>query len=234
MTAFVLVHGAFHGGWCWDDVVARLEAAGHTAHAPTLFGLAERADTAGRTVSLRDHVEEVVTLIEQADLRDVVLVGHSLGGMVVTAVADRCRDRIARLVYLGAFVPVSGQSARDFIPEAMYAGALQAVHLLGGGTFLPVIFPVAKFVDYEGAAAAQFMARLTSQPFLTFVEPVFLRHPPVARRTFIYCSKVPFGLFDDFAKGARSAEGWTYVDLPTSHDAMILEPEAVTHHLMAD
>lgn len=227
MTAFVLVHGAFHGGWCWDAVAQRLCAAGHVVYAPTLDGLADRAAAAAGTITLSDHIGQVARLIEEQDLRDVVLVGHSLGGMVVTGVADRCRERIAHLVYLDAFVPLSGQSARDFIPPPMYEAALRAVHELGGGTVLPVIFPVAKFVDFTGDAADAFMGRLTPQPFLTFVEPVYLRHPPVARRTFIYCSKVPFGLFDGFADIARNDDRWVFVDLPTSHDAMILEPDAL-------
>lgn len=231
MTALVLVHGAFHGGWCWDAVAARLRAAGHQVYAPTLDGLAERASSPAAHVSLYDHIAEVVRLIEGEDLRDIVLVGHSLGGMVVTGVADMCRDRIAHLVYLDAFVPTSGQAARDFVPDAMYAAALAAVHTLGAGRVLPVIFPATKFVDYTGEAAAAFMAQLTPQPFLTFVEPVFLRHPPVARRTFIYCSKPAFGLFDAFAEQARTSSDWSFVDLPTAHDAMILEPDLVARQL---
>jgi pimeloyl-ACP methyl ester carboxylesterase len=230
MTTFILVHGAFHGGWAWDEVANRLRQQGHDVYAPTLVGCAERAAEGGPNVSLCDHIDEVAALIDSG-LRDVVLVGHSVGGMTVTGAADRCHDRVKALVYLDALVPVSGQSARDFIPQEMFNGALQAMHLQGDCRRMPMIYPVGKFVDFTGEAAEAFHARLTPQPFLTFVEPVFLRHRPIARRVFVYCSGVPFGLFDGFAAHAQSSPDWTYFDMPTPHDAMIVAPDAVCQAL---
>jgi pimeloyl-ACP methyl ester carboxylesterase len=232
MTDFVLVHGAFHGGWCWEQLGKLLVAAGHRVHAPTLAGCAERADEPHAAISLKTHIDEVVALIEGHDLDDVVLVGHSLGGMVITAVADRCRDRIARLVYLDAFVPRSGEAARDLTPPAMQNATLQAVHVHGGGVSLPVVFPSSKFVRSQGQAVTDFMARLTPQPFLTFAEPVYLANPPVEHRTYIYCSGVPFGLFDGYAEAARNDPSWAFHDLPTAHDAMIEDPGAVAAILL--
>lgn len=230
MTDFLLVHGAFHGGWCWDGLAALLRADGHRVLAPTLIGLADRP-AGDRTICLSDHVTELGALIEAEDLRDLVLVGHSLGGMAVTAVADRCRPRIATLVYLDAFVPKSGEAARDFIPRPMYEAALQAVHRLGGSRLLPPIFPPEKFIGHGRPDLEPLLARLTPQPFLTFLEPVFLTNPPVARRAFLYCSGVPFGLFDGFAAEARDAPDWAYFDLPTAHDAMLLCPGQVAEIL---
>ncbi|MBX9663675.1 alpha/beta fold hydrolase [Novosphingobium sp.] len=224
MTDFVLVHGAFHGGWCWDALAERLVARGHRVFAPTLAGCAERADEDHAPISLETHIAEITALIIEHGLREIVLVGHSLGGMVVTAVADRCRDAIAQLVYLDAFVPSSGEAARDYIPGELYEPALQAVHRLGRRTSLPVIFPPAKFVRLEGAERDAFMARLTPHPFLCFVEPVFLAHPPVVHRTFLFCEGIPFGLFDHFAEAARTDSAWHYHSLPTAHDAMIEAP----------
>lgn len=233
MTDFVLIHGAFHGGWCWEAVAALLTAEGHRVYAPTLAGCGERSSEPHGVITLRTHIDGIVHLIETANLHDVVLVGHSLGGMAVTAVADRVRDRIAALVYLDAFVPVSGQAARDLIPDAMHSAALAAAHLEGGGVSLPVIFPAAKFVRFGEDAATDFLARLTPQPFMTFAEPIFLQHAPVAQRTYIYCSAVPFGLFDGYAAAAQADPTWTFYDMPTAHDAMIEAPEALASILIA-
>lgn len=232
MTDYVLVHGAFHGGWCWEPLARRLTAAGHRVHAPTLSGCGDRASEPHAEISLKTHVDAIVALIEEGDLADLVLVGHSLGGMVVTAAADRVRDRVSRLVYLDAFVPQSGQAARDLIPTPMHSAALQAVHLHGGRVSLPVIFPAAKFIRASGQAAADFMARLTPHPFLTFAEPVYLQQPAVAHRSFIYCSGVPFGLFDGYAAAARDDPAWHFHDLPTAHDAMIEAPDALAAILL--
>src|SRR4051812_17631525 len=117
MSTFVLVHGAWHGGWCWDRVAPRLRTAGHEVHAPTLTGLSERAHLLSPTVGLDTHVEDVVRLLDVLALRDVVLVGHSYAGQIVTAVADRRPDAIATRVYLDAFVGGDGDSAVSLRPE---------------------------------------------------------------------------------------------------------------------
>src|SRR5262249_25595660 len=118
MATFVLVHGAWHGGWCWRDVAARLRRAGHDVYAPSLTGLGERAHLARPGIALDDHVQDVVALLQMEALSDVVLVGHSYGGMVVTGAADREAARIRRLVYLDAFVPESGRCVLDYVvPE---------------------------------------------------------------------------------------------------------------------
>src|SRR5262245_52694016 len=105
----VLVHGGCCARWHWDEIFGRLERAGIAVFAPTLQGLAERASEAGVETSLTTHVEDVVALLDAHDLRDVVLVGHSYGGAVVTGVAHRCPSRISELVYLDAFVPKPGE-----------------------------------------------------------------------------------------------------------------------------
>ena len=116
MTTFVLVHPAWFGGWCWRKVSPVLRARGHEVFAPTLTGLGERAHLASQKVGLEMHVEDVANVLEYEDLRQVILVGNSSGGMVITGVADRMPERIAHLVYLDAFVPEDGQSMLDIIP----------------------------------------------------------------------------------------------------------------------
>src|SRR3954463_331818 len=113
MATYVLVHGGGHGGWCYQRVARLLRSGGHEVYAPTLTGLGERSHLVSPQVDLDMHVQDVVALLHFEDLRDVILVGHSYGGMVITGVADRASDRIGRLVYLDAATPVNNQSLRD-------------------------------------------------------------------------------------------------------------------------
>jgi pimeloyl-ACP methyl ester carboxylesterase len=119
MATYVLVHGGWHGGWCWQKVTPRLRAAGHDVYTPTLTGLGERAHLLTPAVGLETHIEDVLGVLHYEDLQQVVLVGHSYGGMVITGVADQVPERIAQLVYLDAFVPQDGQSLIDLtrLPE---------------------------------------------------------------------------------------------------------------------
>src|ERR1700676_13173 len=110
MATFVLVHGAWHGGWCWQKVIPFLEAAGHEVYAPTLTGLAERASELSPDVGLDTHIQDVVGLLEEKNLNGVILVGHSYGGMVITDVVDQVPEHIAHLIYLDTFVPRDGDS----------------------------------------------------------------------------------------------------------------------------
>src|SRR5206468_3396010 len=112
MATFVLVHGAWHGGWCWRDTAKALRAAGHEVHAPTHTGVGQRAHLSSEAITLETHVRDVVGCIEAEELNDVILCGHSYGGMVITAVADRLGDRIRALSYLDAFVPAHGDSLK--------------------------------------------------------------------------------------------------------------------------
>jgi pimeloyl-ACP methyl ester carboxylesterase len=131
MTTFVLLHGGWHGGWCWRFVAPALRHAGHNVYTPTLTGLGEREHLARPEIDLKLHVQDVVALLEMEDLQDIVLLGHSYGGMVVTGVADRCAARISRLVYLDAFVPENGKCALDYIvPERSARAPPQNVHSL--------------------------------------------------------------------------------------------------------
>ena len=113
MATYVLVHGGGHGGWCYQRVARLLRARGHEVYTPTLTGLGERAHLLDDRVDLNRHIEDVVAVLRFEDLRDVILVGHSYGGMVITGIADRAADRVGKLVYLDAANPVNGQSLVD-------------------------------------------------------------------------------------------------------------------------
>ena len=116
MATFVLVHGAWHGSWCWKRVRKALQARGHDVFTPTLTGVGERSHLLSPDVNLDTHITDVVNLIRWEELSGIVLCGHSYGGCVITGVADRLSDRIAALVYLDAFVPEDGQSLYDILP----------------------------------------------------------------------------------------------------------------------
>ena len=122
MATFVLVHGAWHGGWCWKRVRPLLESRGHLVFTPTLTGLGERSHLLARETGLETHIADVVNVIRWEELSEVVLCGHSYGGMVISGVADRVPDRIRSLVYLDAFVPSDGQSLFDFLPAEHVKG----------------------------------------------------------------------------------------------------------------
>src|SRR5262249_14497470 len=113
MITYVLVHGAWHGGWCWKKVTPLLRASGYAVFTPTLTGLGERSHLLSPEVSLHTHIQDVVAVVEYEDLREVMLVGHSYGGMVITGVAERVPARLSQLVYLDAFVPEHGQALLD-------------------------------------------------------------------------------------------------------------------------
>jgi len=228
---FVLVHGAWHGGWCWRRVSALLRRAGHEVYAPSLTGLGERKHLARREIDLETHIEDVVQLLEMEDLRDVALVGHSYGGMVITGAADRAAWRIGRLVYLDAFVPESGKCLLDYVvPE-------RALRMREQGERTGWVTP-----------PPMSLWGLTDLKHLDFVGPREVRHPYAAMtqeirltnhaettllpKTFIYCSSPSTGSFDGFAARYRDDPAWRFHELKTGHDAMILMPEEVARLLL--
>jgi pimeloyl-ACP methyl ester carboxylesterase len=130
MANFVLVHGAWHGGWCWRDTAAALRGAGHHVFTPTHTGVGERSHQSAENITLETHIRDVCGCIEWEELSDVILVGHSYGGMVITGVADRMAERIKSLVYLDAFVPANGDSLIGLIQKAVPAEV--AAQFIGG------------------------------------------------------------------------------------------------------
>ena len=133
MANFVLVHGAWHGGWCWVRVAHQLRLYGHRVVTPTLTGLGKRAHLLNRAINLDTHISDVIATIEAEELHDVVLCGHSYGGCVITGVADRATERLSAVVYLDAFIPEDGQSQRDLIPSDRRAGMTKLAEEKGKG-----------------------------------------------------------------------------------------------------
>ncbi len=228
MTTFVLVHGAWHGGWCWQRVVPLIRAAGHEAYAPTLTGLGERAHLGDRPIGLDTHITDVVALMEMEDLADVVLVGHSYGGFVVTGVADRMASRLKTLVYLDAFVPQDGASLVSFVPEERRAEFDSAGK--AKGVFDP--FPVEDFGVTDPADVAWVTERQRPQPYGTFADPLKLAHgTPKVASVFIRCTDPAHPNFEPFAQRLRDAPGWKYLEVAGGHDVMITNPSGIADAL---
>jgi pimeloyl-ACP methyl ester carboxylesterase len=215
VATFVLVHGAWHGGWCWRDVATELSAAGHTVFTPTSSGVAERAALAPYA-DLSLHVEELAGLLYFSDLRDVVLVGHSYGGLVVAGAAARTAARISRLVFLDAFVAEDGQSMFDLLRPERRKVYEDTTH--DGLIDSP---PAEVF----GVTDPWMGDRLTPQPLRTWTQPLALPSDPPLPRQYVRCTQGPLTpSFSGFANRFRDTAGWDVVDFPSAHDAMILHP----------
>ncbi len=223
----VLVHGGWCGGWHWEEVAERLRAIGGDVYAPTLTGMAERAAEARADTGLQAHVADVVAVIDDHDLRDVVLVGHSYGGMVVTGAAQDRADRISQLVYLDAWVPDDGQSLADILGPEFVASAHAAADGAGTPSMVPPLFGVEEAVGWTGERAEAFAARRSSQPIQTMYEAVITNGEMSAQRSFIYCSAQSLGLFESYARTARESDDWRYFELASPHDAVHAMPAAV-------
>jgi pimeloyl-ACP methyl ester carboxylesterase len=229
MSTFVLVHGAWHGGWCWSAVAERLRGAGHRVYTPTLTGLGERAHLFGGHINLTTHITDVVNTLEYEDLRDVVLCGHSYGGCVISGVVERAFDRIAALVFLDAFIPDDGQAMADVTSGGLNARLLSGTGLNGGIGIPPI--PAAVFRTRE-ENCAYVDAKCVLHPVGSFLEKLKLTgaRERVARKTYIRAASYPSESFDKARERAR-AEGWRVVDLPSGHDVMVDLPGPLAEEL---
>jgi pimeloyl-ACP methyl ester carboxylesterase len=199
-------------------------------YTPTLTGLGERAHLAHAGIDLDLHVQDVVALLEAEDLHDVVLLGHSYGGMVVTGAADRCTARVRRLVYLDAFVPGNGKCALDYVlPERAAAFRREGEQ---ADAVSPPPLTLWGYAKPEHIAFAK--PRETRHPYRTFTQQIRFNEAALARlpKTFIYCSSPATGTFDQFAAKYRSDPAWRYFEIKTGHDAMILVPEELAAVLL--
>ncbi|WP_028926693.1 alpha/beta fold hydrolase [Pseudonocardia acaciae] len=230
MITYVLLHGAWHGGWVWRRVVPDLRAAGHQVLAPTLTGLSDRAHLINPSVGLDTHVRDVVALLDAAELSDVVLVGHSYAGQVITAVADQRPRSVRARVYLDAFVGNDGEAAIDLLPATVADHYREAVAGPGFGWLIPVRQLPALGVT-EAADLAWLGPRLTPHPWLSYTQPLALRgdHRDVPAR-FIECTEWA-RVFRGQAERARAA-GWPVTAVPTGHEAMVTAPSALATALL--
>ncbi|HEX6068979.1 MAG TPA: alpha/beta fold hydrolase [Longimicrobiaceae bacterium] len=212
MATFVIVHGWWSGGWIFQPIARLLRASGHEVFTPTVTGVGERVHLASPQVDLETHVQDIVNVLEFEDLHDVVLVGYSYGGMVVTVAADRVPERISRLVYLDAFVPRNGESLADLMPE-LTEQMEEVAREVGEGWRVPRTPP---------------HPRKTAQPIAGFRQKVRLCSPAAAAlpRTYVLFSANTFPHAPVMRRMAERATraGWQVIDLPLDHIAPETHP----------
>lgn len=227
---FILVHGAWHGGWCWQRVADLLEARGHKVHAPTLTGLAERRSELAPGIDLSTHAADVTDLVTRESLGNIVLVGHSYGGMVITQVAEKIGSAIASLVYLDAFLPEPGQSLLDLASPGTREALAKAI-ASGATTIAPI--PAAAFKVNE-ADQAWVDARCTPQPAATMTQAVsgIEGRDGVLAKTYIRASGYPSASFDAGLAKARNLKGWRTYEVACGHDVMLDAPQRLAEILL--
>jgi pimeloyl-ACP methyl ester carboxylesterase len=228
---YVLVHGAWHGGWCWAKVARLLRDAAQEVYTPTLTGLGERAHLARPEVDLETHIQDVVAMLEAEELRQVTLVGHSYGGMVISGVAARTSGRIRQLVYLDAIVPEAGKSLLDYMSPERAQAMRDGAQTQGEGWKVPP-FPPERLGVTSQRDTEWLTKHLVPQPLRTFEQPLPAAGGEKLKRTYVYCSKPASGAFDQFAERLRDDRKWTFHDVKTGHDAMVTAPGEIAKILM--
>ena len=226
MAIYLIVHGGFFGGWRWRPVANLLCAEGHEVFTPTLTGLGERAHLANPQVDLNTHIQDIVGVLECEDLQDVILVGHSYGSMVITGVAERVPERLARLVYLDTAIPQDGQSWLDLLGPEMARMSIDLAEKHGDGWRVPLISDP---------------PRVQPHPLKTTTDPLTVKNPIAAQipRAYIYCTAklkdipiaVAWPAIEKAAKNARQ-QGWWYRELPTGHDVEKTMPRELSELLL--
>lgn len=223
MTTFVLVHGAWQGGWTWSRVVPHLRARGHEVLTPTLTGVGDRAHLLSPQIGLDTHVADVVATLVNERLRDAVLVGHSYGGVVVAGVASARPDLVARLVYLDAFVPHHGATATQLQPPTIAHHYRESVEERGFGWLIPTrsleALGITDPVDVEWLSAL-----MVPHPYKTFNDPVVVTDESLGiPSAFVECTEW-LRVFEPM-RGVAESRGWPVRELATGHQAMQTAPE---------
>lgn len=231
----VLIHGAWHGGWCWDPVRRLLEAEGLRVHTPTLPGLGERAAELNPSLGLADQIADVRGYIEEQGLSNFVLVGHSFGGMIITGLADAMKERIAHIIYLDAALPKDGQSMITYgaprPPEVLAATEAAIRGLAPDNVAMPAFPPSLLGIPVDHELHDWVAERLTPHPLKTWLDPIALENggSDGLPRTYVLCTDpiLPQTQFPSVAEQARADPSWHSTQLATGHDAMITAPQGV-------
>jgi pimeloyl-ACP methyl ester carboxylesterase len=224
---FVLLHGAWHGGWCWSRVAEPLRAAGHRVYTPTQTGLGERSHLISKNITLDVFVQDLVNVFEWEDLNDVILVAHSFGGTAATGAADRIPNRIRHIVYFDSLILQPGQRAFDAMPADVAEARRKLGQESSGGVVVPV--PDAKaFGITNPADAAWLKAKCTPHPLQTYETPLTLKNPIGNGLPVTYVAVKPdYSPTVAARQYAKTRKDWNYIELEAAHDAMVDQPQAV-------
>jgi pimeloyl-ACP methyl ester carboxylesterase len=227
---FVLVHGAWHGGWCWYRVADRLRREGHAVFTPTLTGLGERSHLLQPGIDLATHIADVVNVMQWERLADVVLCGHSYGGFVISGVTEEIPYAIRALVFLDAFLPENGDTILKLTGPVVH-DAIRAA-LRRGELGVP---PRPAEAFGVNAADRQWVDSLcVPQPIGTFTSPIALSgaRERIARKTYIRAKAYDNPAFDRALSGAQSDPSWRCYEIACGHDVMVDRPDRLSELLL--
>jgi pimeloyl-ACP methyl ester carboxylesterase len=239
MANFVLVHGAWQTASTWDLTTPRLQQKGHSVFSPLLAGLENDGSLLSPKVGLQTHIDDVLAVLRHDDLRDVVLVGHSYAGMIVTGVAEYAAERLKRLVYVDAFVPTDRRSAFDYFPEPLKERLQKQAATVGDGWRLPANEGQLDMWGLKPGSARDFVkARQSDFSLRCFEEAIRLPTNAASQLPRAYIACVAEGyparvVFKQFADQARR-EGWSYCELATGHDCHVEEADTFVSILLED
>jgi pimeloyl-ACP methyl ester carboxylesterase len=227
---FVLVHGAWHGGWCWQRVADRLRGGGHTVFTPTLTGLGERAHLLRAGIDLKTHIVDIVSVMKWERLTGVILCGHSYGGFVISGVAEQMSSAIRSIVFLDAFVPKNGESVLDVTGPAVQEAVRAA--LQRGDIAIPP--RPAEAFGVNAADRAWVDSLCVGQPIATFTDNIALSgaRDRVARKSYIRAKSYANPGFDRALGAAQSDSSWRTYGVACGHDVMVDMPERLTEILL--
>jgi pimeloyl-ACP methyl ester carboxylesterase len=227
---FVLVHGAWHGGWCWRRVADILQARGHKVFAPTLTGLADRSHLLSAGINLDTHIADIVNLVKWEDLGDLVLVGHSYAGFPVSGAIEQIFDRVASVVFLDAFVPEDGQKSLDVASAFSRKAVLEAK----GRGEVATAPPKAALFAVNERDRAWVDSKLTPQPIGVALQPIRLTgaRERVPKKTYIRAALYPQPTFDGAYQAKKAEPSWRTCEVRCGHDVMIDSPDALADILL--
>jgi len=227
---FVLVHGAWHGGWCWQRVADRLRSAGHNVFTPTMTGLGERAHLLYPEIDLTTHITDIVNVMKWERLKDVVLCGHSYGGMIVSGVAEELAPTIRSIVFLDAFVPKDGEAVQDLTGPAVREAAEAAKDR--GDIVIPA--RPAEAFRVNPADRAWVDGLCVGQPIGTFTAKIRLTGAvnQLARKSYVRAASYPNPGFDRALAAAKADPTWHTYEVSCGHDVMVDAPERLTEILL--
>jgi len=230
---FVLVHGAWHGGWCWSRVADRLRAAGHRVFTPTQTGLGERKHLLSKDITIDTFSKDIANVIEADELTNVVLVGHSFGGIVISGVADVMPERIRHLVYLDSLLVEAGKSPFDSLPPEVAAARRKAAEESSGGLSLPPPPPSAFGVS-DPNDAEWLKRRLTPHPLGAYTSKQNIKGPIGNNlpRTYIHCTSPSYAATQASRDWVKAQQGWRWAEIAAGHDAMVIAPDELARMLI--
>lgn len=233
---YVLAHGSWHGGWCWRPVADRLRAAGHRVFTPSYTGMGDRSHLLSESITIDTFIEDLVRVIESEELENVVLVGHSFGGVPITGVADRIPERIAHLVYFDSVLLENGKDSFSNYPKEEAESRIAAAGKATGGLAVPVPDPLPPVWGLaQGTAEYDWAKRqLTPHPLGSYTTPLNLKHPigNGLPKTYIHCTAPSHPVLESSRELVNSQSGWNWVDIAAPHEAHITHPDLLADVLL--